>query len=85
LEGLQDSNKNSLSQARDRKATRSFACGLWRHALHCDRDQVVQAQGRRALKGKLENHWSISVSGNWRLTFMFENGDAVLVDYQDYH
>jgi proteic killer suppression protein len=37
------------------------------------------------LKGKLESHWSVSVSGNWRLTFMFENGDAVLVDYQDYH
>ncbi|MEY3604637.1 MAG: RelE-like toxin of type toxin-antitoxin system HigB, partial [Pseudomonadota bacterium] len=25
------------------------------------------------------------VNGNWRLTFTFENGDAVLVDYQDYH
>jgi proteic killer suppression protein len=39
------------------------------------------------LKGKFENHWSISisVSGNWRLTFIFENRDAVLVDYQDYH
>ena len=29
--------------------------------------------------------WSISVNGNWRLTFAFENGDAILVDYQDYH
>ena len=28
--------------------------------------------------------WSISVKGNWRLTFAFENGDAILVDYQDY-
>jgi len=28
---------------------------------------------------------SISVNGNWRLTFAFENGDAILVDYQDYH
>jgi proteic killer suppression protein len=37
------------------------------------------------LKGRLANHWSISVNGNWRLTFTFENGDAVLVDYQDYH
>lgn len=37
------------------------------------------------LKGKLKNHWAVSVSGNWRLTFTFENGDAVLVDYQDYH
>lgn len=31
------------------------------------------------------NHWSIEISGNWRLTFMFEGNDAVLVDYHDYH
>jgi proteic killer suppression protein len=37
------------------------------------------------LKGELKGHWSIQVSGNWRLTFMFEGEDAVLVDYQDYH
>jgi len=23
--------------------------------------------------------------GNWRLTFTFKDGDAELVDYQDYH
>jgi proteic killer suppression protein len=38
-----------------------------------------------ALKGDLEGHWSVWVSGNWRLTFAFEGTDAVLVDYQDYH
>ena len=37
------------------------------------------------LKGQLQGHWAVSVSGNWRLTFMFEGQDAVLVDYQDYH
>lgn len=37
------------------------------------------------LKGDLSGHWSVSVSGNWRLTFTFEGLDAVLVDYQDYH
>lgn len=37
------------------------------------------------LKGNLRGHWAVWVSGNWRLTFTFENGDAVLVDYQDYH
>ena len=37
------------------------------------------------LKGGLSGHWSISVNGSWRLTFAFENGDAILVDYQDYH
>ncbi|RTZ75103.1 MAG: peptidase [Gammaproteobacteria bacterium] len=38
-----------------------------------------------ALKGGLEGHWAIRVSGNWRLTFAFEGEDAVLVDYRDYH
>ena len=37
------------------------------------------------LKGNLSGQWSVSVNGNWRLTFAFESGDAVLVDYQDYH
>lgn len=37
------------------------------------------------LKGSLKGHWSVKVNGNWRLTFMFDDGDAVLVNYQDYH
>lgn len=37
------------------------------------------------LHGDLAGHWSIDVSGNWRLTFTFEGSDAILVDYQDYH
>ena len=37
------------------------------------------------LKGNLAGHWSVSVSGNWRLTFLFEGEDAILVNYQDYH
>jgi proteic killer suppression protein len=37
------------------------------------------------LKGDLIDHWSVKVNGNWRLTFTFEGGDAILVDYQDYH
>lgn len=38
-----------------------------------------------SLHGDLTGHWSIDVSGNWRLTFTFKGTDAVLVDYQDYH
>ncbi len=37
------------------------------------------------LKGDLVGHWSVTVNGNWRLTFRFEGEDAVVVDYQDYH
>ncbi|WP_454056643.1 type II toxin-antitoxin system RelE/ParE family toxin [Cupriavidus sp. Marseille-Q8015] len=41
--------------------------------------------GRNPRKQDLAGHFAVSVSGNWRLTFTFEDGDAVLVDYQDYH
>lgn len=38
------------------------------------------------LKGELEDHWAVTVNGNWRLTFLItEEGDAEVVDYQDYH
>ena len=37
------------------------------------------------LKGNRKHTWSIKVSGNWRLTFQFENGDAYIVNYEDYH
>lgn len=38
-----------------------------------------------ALSGELRGHWAVSVSGNWRVTFRFADGDAVEVDYVDYH
>lgn len=37
------------------------------------------------LKGSLKGHYAVSVSGNWRVTFRFESGHAVDVDYLDYH
>lgn len=37
------------------------------------------------LTANLADHYSVSVNGNWRMTFTFEGEDAVLVDYQDYH
>lgn len=51
------------------------------------RAEDLSAPGWRLhpLKGELAGHWSIDVSGNWRLTFAFDGEDAILVDYQDYH
>ena len=48
-------------------------------------DMNVPGWGFHDLKGKLRGHWAVWVDKNWRLTFTFEKGDAVLVDYQDYH
>jgi proteic killer suppression protein len=37
------------------------------------------------LKGDLRGFWSVKVSGNWRMIFRFEKGEALDVDYVDYH
>jgi len=37
------------------------------------------------LTGDLARHYSVTVNGNWRLTFAFEGENAELVDYLDYH
>lgn len=37
------------------------------------------------LKGDRADTWSISVSGNWRLTFIFEDGDVYILNLEDYH
>jgi len=33
------------------------------------------------LKGELDGLWSITISGNWRVIFRFERGDAYDVDF----
>ena len=38
-----------------------------------------------ALRGDLRGLWSISISGNWRMVFRFEDGDVYDVDLVDYH
>ena len=37
------------------------------------------------LKGELKGHWAVTVRANWRVTFRFADGDALDVDYRDYH
>ncbi len=37
------------------------------------------------LKGKPKNLWSVTVNGNWRITFELKNGNAHIVNYEDYH
>ena len=37
------------------------------------------------LKGRMQGHFAVSVSSNWRVTFRFDDGHAVDVDYVDYH
>jgi len=48
-------------------------------------DMNIPGWDLHPLKGTLKGHWSVKLNGNWRLTYAFDDGDVVLVDYQDYH
>ena len=37
------------------------------------------------LKGQMSGRWSIAVNGSWRLMFEFHDGNAYVLDYEDYH
>jgi proteic killer suppression protein len=38
-----------------------------------------------ALKGDLKGLWSVTVTGNWRVTFRIKDGSVFDVDLTDYH
>ena len=38
-----------------------------------------------SLTGNRKNIWSVTVNGNWRVTFRFEGRDPEIVNYEDYH
>jgi toxin HigB-1 len=38
-----------------------------------------------SLQGRLAGYYAIDVSGNWRIVFSFEGGNASNIDLVDYH
>ncbi len=48
-------------------------------------DMNIPGYRLHPLKGTRKGIWSISVSGNWRLTFQFKNGNIHILNYEDYH
>ncbi len=51
----------------------------------CINDIDLPGYSLHKLKGFREEYWSIKVNANWRLTFIFTNGDAYILNYEDYH
>ena len=37
------------------------------------------------LKGQLKGFWAVTVRGNWRVIFRFSDGEALDINYVDYH
>ena len=48
------------------------------------KDMDAPSYGLHELKGERKGTWSISINGNWRLTFKSVEGSAEIVDYEDY-
>ena len=48
-------------------------------------DMNLPGLGFHPLKGELRGTFAVSVSGNWRITFRFEDGDAIDLNLEDYH
>lgn len=55
------------------------------HASAGPEDMRVPGWRLHRLGHDLKDHWSVTVNGNWHMTFFFEGENAILVDYQDYH
>ena len=68
-------------------------------AIHANRLRLILAQLDKAktiddmdiptlhlheLKGSRKGIWSVTVQANWRVTFRFVDGDAEVVNYEDY-
>ena len=49
------------------------------------RDMGLPGFQLHSLAGDLRGHYAVSVSGNWWVTFRFEHGHVIDVDYIDYH
>jgi proteic killer suppression protein len=48
-------------------------------------DMALPGYALHSLSGDKKGFWSVKVSGNWRLTFRFVDGDAYDVNLEDYH
>lgn len=49
------------------------------------KDMEIPTFRLHPLKGSRKGVWAVTVQANWRITFRFEEGDAEIVDYEDYH
>ncbi len=51
----------------------------------CIEDMNTPVWRLHSLKGDRQGSWAIDVNRNWRVVFEFKDGNAYVVDYEDYH
>ncbi|WP_275100308.1 type II toxin-antitoxin system RelE/ParE family toxin [Sedimenticola hydrogenitrophicus] len=55
------------------------------NAASSTKDMDLPGLRLHELTGNRSGIWSVTVSGNWRVTFRFDGEDAEVVNYEDYH
>ena len=55
------------------------------HTAFSIEDMNIPGWRLHPLKGDKKGLWAVNVSGNWRIVFEFADGDAYVVNYEDYH
>ncbi len=55
------------------------------HSATCIEDMDLPGYRLHSLKGDKKGLWAIDVSKNWRVVCKFQDGNAYIVDYEDYH
>lgn len=70
-------------QAKHAKRLRLILAQLEQAAIVAD--MVVPGLRLHRLKGDRSDTFAVTVQANWRITFRFENGNAEVVNYEDYH
>ncbi len=83
LERFYNTGKTSGIQTKHAKRLRLILSNLDQAESLSDMDLPVLRL--HELKGNRKEVWSVSVSGNWRVTFRFKGKDAEIVNYEDYH
>ena len=83
LERFYKTGKSSGIQAKHAKRLRLILTNL--DQAESPQDMDLPGLRLHELKGSRKKIWTVSVSGNWRVTFRFIGRDAEIVNYEDYH
>ena len=78
-----ESGNSSKVQPAHRKRIRLILTVL--HAAKEVKDMNYPGANLHRLSGEFKEFWAVNISGNWRIIFRLEDGDAYEVDYLDYH
>lgn len=83
LKRFMERGDESRIHAEHRETVRDILARL--NASSTPEDMDLPGFGLHRLKQDLAGFWAVTVRANWRIVFRFENGDAIDVDFLDYH